>query len=143
MGDYTESDSEYIRGHIEGYDQGISRYIDQHSSFDQDRWEELYGSLVVYDGFPTWPSSNARKRGEDPFVLCDWEDSTETLYLKEGVALPLDRAGTIVFADGTAVRVSSGRPEMFTLDEYDTELIKRWRRLSLETLRDAYDYNPG
>lgn len=140
MGDYTESDSEYLRGHIEGYVQGISRYIHEDTSFDQDRWEAQYGSRVVYDGFPAWPSTEARKRGEDPFVLCDWEDSTETSYLKEGVDLPSDRAGTIVFADGTAVRVTSGRPQMFTLSDYDTELIKQWKELSLEMLREAYDY---
>lgn len=62
--------------------------------------------------------------------MCDWKESTETLYLKDDVCLPLDR---------TVVIVSSNNPQMFTVDEVDIERIERWREAMLSLLREAYE----
>lgn len=86
---------------------------------------------------PAWASKAEQKRNEDPVVLCDWVDSSETLYLKDGVNLPLDRSGTIVFENGLVVLSSSGSPRMFTVDEGVVELVEEWRELNLEMLRDS------
>lgn len=99
----------------------------------------MYGCRVVYDGFPLYPSEEAGKRDEDSVVLCDWESSTEEQYLKQGVDVPLDRPGTIVFEDGTTVIVRSGEPAMFTVESSDVALIEEWNRQMVERLRDAYD----
>jgi len=141
MTEWDESDSTYVRGHIDGYLRGLAQASDESLTFDQERWEELYGSRVVYDSFPAWASKEERNRNEDPVVLCDWVNSTETLYLKNGVNLPLDRSGTIVFADGTVVLSSSGTPQMFTVSEDVVEHIERLRELSLTMLREAYGYD--
>jgi hypothetical protein len=114
MTDWDESDSAYVRGRIDGFLHGLAWSSDQHLAFDQEQWEDRYGSRVVYDSFPAWASKAERKRNENPIVLCDWVDSTETLYLKDGVSLPLDRSGTIVFEDGLVVISSSESPQMFT-----------------------------
>lgn len=140
MAEYSESDSQYVRGRIEGYLHGIARHKVGDNSFDRDRWQALYGSRVIYNGFPAWPNEEARARGDEQVVLCDWEETTETKYLKQGVELPSDRPGTMVFENGTTVIARSERPIMFTLDEFDTKLIERWQELMLEMLREAYGY---
>lgn len=140
MAEYTESDSQYVRGRIEGYLHGVAQHEGGTKSFDRDRWQALYGSRVIYNGFPAWPSEEARAQGDEPVVLCDWEKSTETKYLKQAVDLPSDRPGTMVFEDGTTVIARSERPIMFTLDGSDTKLIERWQGLMLEMLREAHDY---
>lgn len=142
MGNYSESDSQYMRGRIEGYVDAVIRHSEQDIGFDQDRWRELYGERVIYDGFPAWPSQEARVKDEDQLVLCDWEEATEEKFLKHGVEVPRDRPGTIVFANGTAVVAGEDFAVMIELDDRDTELIERWDELALEMLRDAYDYDP-
>ena len=140
MTEWDESDSAYVRGRIDGYLRGLAQSSDGSLAFDQEQWEDLYGSRVVYDSFPAWASKEERNRNEDPVVLCDWMDSTETLYLKDGVSLPHDRSGTMVFEDGTVVISSSGYPRMFTVGENIVELVEQWRELSLKMLREAYGY---
>lgn len=94
----------------------------------------------MYDSFPAWANKEERNRNEDSVVLCDWVDSTETLYLKDDVSLPLDRSGTMVFEDGTVVISSSEYPRIFTVGENVVELVEQWRELSLKMLREAYGY---
>jgi hypothetical protein len=137
MSDWGESDSAYVRGRVDGFLNGLACSSDKDLAFDQERWEDRYGSRVVYDSFPAWASKAEQKRNEDPVVLCDWVDSSETLYLKDGVNLPLDRSGTIVFENGLVVLSSSGSPQMFTVDEDVVELVEEWRELNLEMLRDS------
>lgn len=48
----------------------------------------------------------------------------ETNYLKEGVSMPDDRPGTVIFENGTVVQSKSGDLSMFTLNEAETELIE-------------------
>lgn len=141
MTEWDDSDSAYVRGYIEGYLHGLARTTDECLAFDKERWEELYGTRVMYESFPAWASKEERNRNDDPVVLCDWVDSTETLYLKGGVSLPLDRSGTMVFADGTVVISSSGNPRMFTVSEDVVEHVERLQELSLTKLREAQGYN--
>lgn len=141
MANYDESDSAYVRGRIGGYLRGLVRASNDDLAFDRQRWEEQYGNRVVYESFPAWASTEERKRNADPVVLCDWKESTETLYLKEGVSLPRDRSGEMVFEDGTVVIVSSGFPQMFDIDEADVELIEQWREVMIDMLRGTYGYD--
>lgn len=141
MSEWSESDSQYIRGHIDGYLRAIARHSDEDKQFDMDRWEGLYGTRVIYDSFPAWTSTEARDGGEDPITLCDWEHATDTKSLKHGVVPPLDRSGNIVFEDGTVVMVTSGTPLIFTLNQQDTDYIERLDDLSLEMTREASDYH--
>ncbi|WP_132056714.1 hypothetical protein [Halorussus amylolyticus] len=140
MTDYTESDSFHVRGRIEGYLQGTANHTDEDTSFDPDTWTDLYGARVIYDSFPAWPSADAREQGEDPFTLCDWDEETQTLSLKQGVDLPRDRPGVVVFGDGTAVIARDGHARMFTLADSELAMIEELAELALEMLRDAYDY---
>lgn len=143
MPEYDEFDSSYTRGRIDGYLHAAARYTSEELSFNQDRWEDLYGSCVVYENVPAYPSKEARRKDEGQVVMCDWEDATETLYLKEGVDLPADRSGTMVFEDGTVVMLRSGDPIMFSIDEPEVQLIEGLREQMMEMLRDTYDYEPA
>lgn len=138
--EWSESDSSYIRGRIDGYLHAIAQHSDTDKQFDPTQWENLYGTRVICDSFPAWTSTEARDRGEDPITLCDWDHATDTKSLKHGVDLPLDRSGNIVFEDGTVVMVTSGTPLMFTLDQQDRDYIERLNEHSLEMTREASDY---
>lgn len=141
MGDHDEHDIGYVRGQIEGFILGMMRHLPSVDGFDQARWGDLYGSRIIYDSVPAYPSTEARRRGEDLVALADWVEATEEKYLKEGVALPRDRPGSLVFEDGTVVTSFAGEPVMFSLDEEDTALVEAWDQLLLDVVRDAYDYD--
>jgi hypothetical protein len=143
MAEYTESDISYFRGRIEGFLQGVARHISGSKEFDQDQWESLYGSRIIYDNFPAYPSQEAREQGRREIVLCNWDDTTDTKYLKQGVDLPRDRPGTLVAEDGTVVISRQSDPVMFQLDERDRQLIDDWDELLLETIRKVYDTSPS
>lgn len=134
---YSDGDSQYLRGRIDGYLLAAARHSADDTSFDRERWKELYGERVVYNSVPAYPSEEARDRDEDAVVLCDWEAATETKFLKPGVELPLDRSGSIVFANGTTVIVRSGTASMFTLANDETEYVERMDDLALEVLRET------
>lgn len=140
MGEHTEHDIYYVRGQIEGFILGEMRHSASVEGFNKARWEDLYGSRIVYESVPAYPSVKARRRNEGVVVLADWVEETEQKYLKEGVSLPRDRPGTLVFEDGTVVTSLAGDPAMFSLDEADTSLVEAWDRLLLDVVRDAYDY---
>lgn len=141
MGEHTEHDIDFVRGQIEGFILGVMRHSASVAGFDQARWEDLYGSRIVYESVPAYPSVEARRRDEGVVVLADWVEETEEKYLKEGVSLPRDRPGTLVFEDGTVVTLLAGDPVMFSLDEEDTSLMEAWDRLLRDVIRDAYDYD--
>lgn len=143
MATYSESDISFWHGRIDGLVTGIARHTVGDKEFDRERWEEQYGSRVVYSSYPYYPNREAASKDEGGLVLCDWEEETETKYLKEGVALPDDRPGTLVFEDGTVVTTTAPTPTMFVLDERDTELIETWSQRQLEVIREVYDYSPG
>lgn len=143
MTDYTESDSFHVRGRIEGYLEGTAHHTDEDTSFDLDTWTDLYGTRVIYDSFPAWPSAEAREQGKDPLTLCDWDEETETLSLKQRVDLPKDRSGVMVFGDGTAVIAQNGYARMFTLTDSELAMIEELAELALEMLREAYDFTPS
>lgn len=84
MGDCEEIHIFYVQGMIEGFLLSEWRRTDEDTAFDPDRWEELYASRIVYDSIPQYPSREARRKGEGAVVLADWEDATETKYLKQG-----------------------------------------------------------
>lgn len=141
MTEYSEEDISYWRGRIDGLVVGIGRHTVGDKEFDRERWEAQYGSRVVYCSYPYYPSEEAGKKDEGGLTLCDWDDETETNYLKEGVELPDDRPGMIVFEDGTVVTTMASTPTMFVLDERDTDLIDEWSQRYLEVVREAYDYS--
>jgi hypothetical protein len=143
MGEYTESDISCLRGRIEGFLQGVARQISGSKEFDQDQWKSLYGTRIVYDSFPAYPSQEAREQGRREIVLCNWDDATDTKYLKQGVDLPRDRPGTLVAEDGTVVISQQSPPVMFQLDERDRQLIDDWDELLLQRIRQVYDTSPG
>lgn len=142
MAEYSEEDISYWSGRINGLIVGIARHTDGDKDFDRERWEEQYGSRVVYSSYPYYPSEEAGRKDEGGLVLCDWDDETETKYLKAGVDLPDDRPGTLVFKAGTVVISSASAPMMFVLDERDTELVEKWSQRKLEVIREVYDYSP-
>lgn len=143
MTEYSEEDIFYFRGKIHGLVVGIARHTIGDKEFDRERWEEQYRSRVVYSSYPYYPSEEARRKDEGGLLLCDWDHETETKYLKEGVELPDDRTGMLVFEDGTVVTTMAPTPTMFMLDEQDTELIEKWSQRYLEIVREAYDYSSG
>jgi hypothetical protein len=142
MAKYSEEDISYFRGKIDGLVVGIARHTVDDKEFDREHWEEQYGSRVVYSSYPYYPSEEAGREDEGGLLLCDWDDETETKYLKEGVELPDDRSGMLVFEDGTVVTTMAPTPTMFALDERDTELIEEWSQRYLEVVREAYGYSP-
>lgn len=142
MSEYTESTTHYLRGQIERFIIGVARQTVGSKEFDRDRWESLGGTRVVHDSFPAYPSEEAKRDRRDVKVLCDWDDETETKYLKQDVDVPGDRHGTIVFENGTVVTTQAGSPIMFALDERDATIIEKWDTLHLEILRDVYGYQP-
>ena len=142
MAKYSEEDIIYFRGKIDGLVMGIARHTVGDKEFDRECWEEQYGSRIVYSSFPYYPSEEAARKDEGGLLLCDWDDETETKYLKEGVELPDDRSGILVFEDGTVVTTRAPTPSMFVLDERDTELIEKWSQQHLEVLREVYDHSP-
>lgn len=142
MAEYSEEDISYWRGMIDGLVIGIARHTVGDKEFDREHWEELYGSRVVYSSYPYYPSEEARRKDEGGLTLCDWNNETETNYLKEGVELPDDRSGMLVFEDGTVVTTQAPTPTMFMLNERDIELIEKWSQQYLEVVRGAYDYSP-
>ena len=141
MTEYSEEDLSYWRGRIDGLVVGIARHTVGVKQFDLGRWEEQYGSRVVYCSYPHYPSEEARKKDEGGLTLCDWDEETETKYLKDGVELPDDRSGMVVFEDGTVATTMASNPTMFVLDERDTELIEEWSQRFLEVVREVYDYS--
>lgn len=141
MGEYTEHDIGYVRGQIEGFILGVMRHSASVGCIDQADWEDLYGSRIIYESVPAYPSVEARRQNEGVVVLADWIDETEDKYLKDSVSLPRDRPGTLVFEDGTVVTRLNGDSVMFSLDEDDTNLVESWDRLLLDVIRDAYDYD--
>ncbi|WP_254820838.1 hypothetical protein [Haloglomus halophilum] len=143
MGEYTESDISYLRGRIEGFLQGVARQTPGSKEFDQDQWESLYGTRIIYDNVPAYPSREAHEQDRGGFVLCNWDDATDTKYLKEGIDLPRDRPGTLVAEDGTVVISRQSDLVMFQLDERDRQLIEEWDELLLETIRKVYDTSPS
>jgi hypothetical protein len=142
MAEVSEEDISYWSGRISGLIVGIARHTDGDKDFDRDRWEEKYGSRVVYSSYPYYPSEEAGRKVEGGLALCDWDDETETKYLKAGVDVPDDRPGTLVLEDGTVVTSSGPKPKMFVLNERDTELVEKWSQRRLEVVREAYDYSP-
>ena len=141
MTEYSEEDIFYSRGKIHGLVVGIARHTNDDKEFDRERWKEQYGSRVVYSSYPYYPSEEAGRKDEDKLLLCDWNDETETKYLREGAELPDDRSGILVFEDGTVVTTMAPTPAMFMLDERDTELIEKWSQRYLEVVQEAYDYS--
>ena len=142
MAESSEEDISYWRGRIDGLVVGIARHIVGDKEFDRERWEEQYGSRVVYSSYPYYPSEEAGRKDEDGLSMCDWDGETETKYLKEGVEIPDDRSGMFVFEDGTVVTTMASALMMFVLDERDTELIEKWSQRHLEVVREAYGYSP-
>lgn len=143
MVEYTESDISYFRGRIEGFLQGVARQTSESKEFDRDQWESLYGTRIIYDNFPAYPSQEACEQNRREVILCDWDDATDTKYLKQGIDLPRDRPGTLVAEDGTVVISRESDPIMFQLDERDRQLIDDWDELLLETIRKVYDTSPS
>jgi len=143
MVEYTESDISYFRGRIEGFLQGVARQTSGSKEFDQDQWESLYGTRIIYDNIPAYPSREARERDQREVVLCNWDDATDTKYLKHGIDLPRDRPGTLVAEDGTVVISRQSDPVMFQLDERNRQLIKDWDELLLQTVRQVYGTSPS
>jgi hypothetical protein len=142
MVEYSEEDITYVRGKINGLIIGIARHTAGDKDFDCERWKNLYGSRILYSSYPYYPSEEARRMDEGGVVLCDWDDQTESKYLKESVELPDDRSGTLVFEDGTVVTTMAATPTMFVLDERDTELVEKWSQRFFEIVREVYDYSP-
>lgn len=143
MVEYTESDISYLRGRIEGFLQGVVRQTSGSKEFEQDQWESLYGTRIIYDNVPAYPSQEAREQDQGEIVLCNWDDATDTKYLKQGVDLPRDRPGTLVAEDGTVVITRQSDPVMFQIDERDRKLIEDWDQQLLETIRQVYDTSPS
>lgn len=142
MREYTESDISYLRGRIKSFLQGVARQISGSKEFDRDQWKSLYGPRIVYDSFPAYPSREAREQDRGKIVLCNWDDATDTKYLRQGVTLPRDRVGTLVAEDGTVVINQQSGPVMFQLNEKDRKLIEDWDQQLLETIRQVYDNSP-
>lgn len=142
MPEYDEADASYIRGRIDGYLQGVAAHSGQNVQFDQDHWESLYESRVIYSSIPLWASREERRRNAPGVVLCDWIDETETKLLKKGTELLPDRSGSMVFPDGSAIFLQSGDPVMLSLTEREVRLMERWSELQLEMIREAYGYEP-
>lgn len=140
MGKYKESDISYVRGRIEGYLLSIALHSCEDTQFDEERWKEHYGSRVVYNSIPVYPSEEAVREDRNELVLVDWEEATETKYLKEGAELPDDRSGTIVLDGGTAVILRSKDELMFSLSDTDVAFIGSWDSTLLEIIRDAYGF---
>lgn len=143
MVEYTESDISYLRGRIEGFLQGVVRQTSGSKEFEQDQWESLYGTRIIYDNVPAYPSQEAREQDQGEIVLCNWDGATDTKYLKQGVDLPRDRPGTLVAEDGTVVITRQSDPVMFQIDERDRKLIEDWDQQLLETIRQVYDTSPS
>jgi hypothetical protein len=142
MAKYSEEDISYYRGRIDGLLVGIARHTVGDKEFDRERWEEQYGSRIVYSSYAYYPSEKAASRGEGGLFLYEWDSKTEANYLKVGVEPPKDRSGILVFEDGTVVSTMTPTPIMFVLDERDTELMEQWSQQYLEVIREAYDYAP-
>ena len=143
MAEYSEEDIRYWMGKIDGLIVGISRHTVGDKEFDRDQWEEQYGSRVVYSSYTHYPSEEAARKDEGGLTLFDWDNETETKYLKQGVDLPDDRPGIIVFDDGTVVTTMASTPIMFEINDRDTELVTEWSQQYLEVIREVYDYSPA
>lgn len=137
MSDVNKMDIGVQRGRIQGFILGIGRYKPGAKAFDVERWQELQGEPVVYNGFPVYPTKQAAREDRNKATITRWEESTETEYLKQDAGLPSDRDGILVFADGTVVHTFSERPAMFELDRTELELIESWDATLLEVIREA------
>lgn len=136
----TDSDISYLSGYIAGFLVAAARNTPEDKEFDEDRWKELYGTNIVYNSYPYYPTEEARENDERGWNFMDWDDETETKFLEEGGELPDDRPGKVVFEEGTAVIGGEDDLMMFSLDDSDLSLIERLSERRLETIREVQGY---
>lgn len=142
MTEYTEDDITYMSGYLDGYLRACELLIPGNQSFDAERWEALYGMDVAYNTFPGYANDADARAGQNPLGLMDWDSDREIAVLKDGVDLPVDRSGTLVFVDGTVVTKRTGERQMFTVPGSVVDSIQALRDTRLEMVRDVYDYDP-
>jgi hypothetical protein len=139
MDKLREHDSIRMRGQIDGILYGIACRTDE-KEFEQDRWESLYGCGIVHSSYAILPKDAVK--GESQII--EWDVEREQRRLKSGVDLLNDRAGTLVFEDGTAViGLEGGKRLMLTLREEEFGLVEHLSEAALEATRDAYNYSPA
>ena len=139
MAEYDEGDIDYITGLLDGVLLASVRASEEDKSFDPEKWRELYGSDVTYSTFPSYPSEEAMQNQENVLRILDWVDEREVSTLVDGAEVPMDRTGTLVFADGTVVSNRSGEKSMYSLSRSMFELVSQLRDHRLKILREVYD----
>lgn len=84
MGGIDESDISYVSGQIDGYLLCWRIHSDEDKTFDDEHWETLYGSKLVFSNVPAYHNEEARHEDRDKLVITDWDDRTGDELSKRG-----------------------------------------------------------